>query len=49
MLKDISKEKHYVKEYNLISTDESSDLYNINDDDINRMKRIFDTVNKKYV
>jgi hypothetical protein len=49
MLKDISKEKHYVKEYNLISTDDSSDLYNINDDDINRMKRIFDTVNKKYV
>lgn len=49
MLKDISNEKHYVKEYNLISTDESSDLYNINDDDISRMKKIFDTVNKKYV
>jgi hypothetical protein len=49
MLKDISKEKHYIKEYNLISTDDSSDLYTITDEDVDIMKKIFDMVNKKYV
>ena len=49
MLKDISKEKHYIKEYNLISTDDSSDLYTITDEDVNIMKKIFDMGNKKYV
>lgn len=49
MLKDTSKEKHYVKEYNLIPTDESSNLYTITDDDVNIMKKIFDMGNKKYV
>lgn len=49
MLKDISKEKHYVKEYNLISTYERSDLYTITDEDVDIMKKIFDMGNKKYV
>ena len=49
MLKDISKEKHYIKEYNLISTDERSDLYTITDEDVDIMKKIFDMGNKKYV
>jgi hypothetical protein len=49
MLKDLTKEKHYIKEYNLIPTDESSNLYAITDEDVNIMKKIFTSVNKKYV
>jgi len=49
MLIDMSKKKYYVKEYNLIPTDDNSDLYTIYDKDVNYMKKIFDTVNEKYV
>lgn len=49
MLKDAEKEKHYIKEYDLISTNENSDLYTISDEDVNIMKEIFNSVNKKYV
>lgn len=49
MLKDVEKEKHYIKEYKLISTDERSDLYTITDEDVNIMKKLFISVNKKYV
>lgn len=49
MLKDVEKEKNYIKEYDLISTDERSDLYTITDEDVNIMKKLFISVNKKYV
>jgi hypothetical protein len=49
MLKGLIKEKHYIKEYNLMPTDESSNLYTITDEDVNIMKKIFNSVNKKYV
>jgi hypothetical protein len=49
MLIDMSKKKYYVNEYNLIPTDDNSNLYTIDDKDINMMKKIFDTVNEKYI
>ena len=48
MLIDMSKKKYYVKEYNLIPTDDNSDLYTIYDKDVNYMKKIFDSLSMKY-
>jgi hypothetical protein len=49
MLIDMVKNKYYVNEYNLIPTDDNSDLYTIDDKDVNYMKSIFKSLNKEYV
>jgi hypothetical protein len=49
MLIDMVKNKYYVNEYNLIPTDDNSDLYTIDDKDVNYMKSIFNSLNKEYV
>jgi hypothetical protein len=48
MMLDSSKNKNYIKEYDIISTDEESNLYTINSEDINKMKKIFDSLSMKY-
>ena len=49
MLIDMVKNKYYVNEYNLIPTDDNSELYTIDDNDVNYMKSIFKSLNKEYV
>jgi hypothetical protein len=49
MLIDMVKNKYYVNEYNLIPTDDNSELYTIDDKDVNYMKSIFNSLNKEYV